>query len=195
MLELNSTPVTRLTSFVGPVFPMTEGLLLKVNSPRPIIPLMEEIYLNKLKSFFEKDTCQKGASPLKEGVEIEIFVNKEGPVTLKKEKDKTSILNSAPKNPDITCHIPEKGLELLLENAPEDLAEVGVHITKLLIHSDPDTRIKLKVHIGLFTFIKNGYFGILPLGGPSFMKFLATKGLSSIGRIKEIISNLRDHSK
>ena len=61
----------------------------------------------------------------------------------------------------------------------------------LMLSQEESLRLKAKVHIGSFQLLRNGYLGILPLGGVTVMKFLASKGFSSIGKIKDAISNLK----
>ena len=72
------------------------------------------------------------------------------------------------------------------------LGKIGVAIIKFIANPDPLLRIRIKVHIGLLEIIANGYLGVIPLGGEALMKLLASKGLTSLGKIKEAIQRLRD---
>jgi hypothetical protein len=74
----------------------------------------------------------------------------------------------------------------------EDVGEVGVALLQLLIHEDPARRMQAKVHIGPLDLFWKGYWGILPLGGPTVMKFLASKGMTNLSKIKEGIARFRD---
>ena len=49
------------------------------------------------------------------------------------------------------------------------------------------------VFVGPFDFLTHGYLGILPLGGATVMKFLASKGFTGISKIRDAISKLRDN--
>ena len=60
-----------------------------------------------------------------------------------------------------------------------------------MAHGDPTFRIKASVHIGAFDLLRNGYLGVLPLGGVTVMRFLSSKGLNGIGKIKDAIGRMR----
>lgn len=152
---------------------------------------MAEPTLQRLKDFCDKNVFQAATKPLKDGVAIAAYVDHAGPVTLLRKNGRTLVVDEAPEKPDITVEIPDKALEQLQTQTTEDVGEIGVELLKLMAHNDPVYRIRVKVHIGLLDFMFHGYFGILPLGGPNVMKFLAEKGFGSIGKIKEAINSLR----
>lgn len=147
---------------------------------------------DKLKAFFHRDVVQKGTNPLRSGIEIALYLDGNGPVTLVKEKNEVVPKDKAPQAPDMTFWVTSAGLEQLLKNDSSDVGDIGVEILKLMANQDPDLKMKAKVHIGAFTLLRNGYMMVLPLGGSTVMKFLATKGLSSVGKIKDAISSLKD---
>jgi len=96
-----------------------------------------------------------------------------------------------PKKADMTFHVPERALHELTATTTEDIGEIGIAILKLMAHSEPQMRVTAKVHIGLFDLLRNGYLGVLPLGGVPVTKFLASKGFNGVGKIKDAISRLR----
>ena len=144
-----------------------------------------------LKIFFDSDLCQRATQPLKNGIEIAIHLPDHSPFTLSKKEGKISIQENTPKAPDMSFWIGNKGVRELTALKTEDIGAIGITIIKLMLAEDPDLRLKSKVHIGTFQLITHGYLSVLPLGGPTVMKFLATKGFSSIGKIKDAISHLR----
>ena len=87
--------------------------------------------------------------------------------------------------------VPQKGLDRLLALSTEDVGDIGVEILKLVTSQDKDTRMTLKVKVGMLTMVRNGYLGVLPLGGTTVMKFLASKGFTGLGKIKQGIESLR----
>lgn len=147
--------------------------------------------LKSLQEFCSRPVMQAGTKPLKKGTEIAVFVDGNGPLNLKRTEDGTVLLEETPKKPDLTLEMPAGGIADLTADRTEDIGEIGVTILKLMSHQDPAKHIKVKVHIGLLEFVFHGYLGILPLGGPTVMKFLASKGFTSISKIREAISNLR----
>lgn len=147
--------------------------------------------LKDLQDFFERPVCQKGTGPLKNGIRIAIHVGDAGPFTLEKINSRAFVRDSVPANPDMTFWVPPKALEELLGLNTEDVGDVGVAIIRLMAHSDPERKVTAKVHIGLFGIITGGYLGVLPLGGVTVMKYLASKGFTGIGKIKDAIQRLR----
>ena len=154
-------------------------------------PPVSEEHFGLVREFFSRDVCIRGTKPLRDRIEIAIFVDDRGPLTLTKEGGAPKVIQSAPHSADLTFWVPLSALKEIDANKTNDLGELGVAILKLMTHSDPNTRIKAKVHIGLFEFLRGGYLGVLPLGGTTVMKYLASHGLTGIGKIKDAIAKLR----
>lgn len=144
-----------------------------------------------LKEFFASPISQKGTKPLKNGIEIGIHITDCPALTLLKQEGKVLLSEGIAKCPDMTFWIGKKGIHQLVETKTDDIGEIGIAIIKLMLSQDPDIQLKSKVHIGTLQLLTHGYLGVLPLGGSTVMKFLATKGFSNIGKIKEAISHLR----
>ena len=155
------------------------------------MPAIGEEFVSKMSAYCEREVFQKGTKPLKEGVEIAITIDGAGPITLLRKDGRSVIVASAPKKADLTVDLKARSLETLTEQKTEDVGEIGIQIVKLMMSAEPTEKIAVKVHIGVFDFVFHGYLGILPLGGPTFMKFLGEKGFSSLSKIKEVISSLR----
>ncbi len=153
-------------------------------------PISEE-HFGKLKSFFDQDVCLRGMKPLRNGIEIALFVDERGPVTLTKRENKPTVLENAPYSADMTFWVPPAAIEVLSKETTNDIGEMGIAILRLMASSDPNLRIRTRVHIGLFEFLRGGYLGVLPLGGTTVMKYLASKGFDGIGKIREAISKLK----
>lgn len=147
--------------------------------------------VDDLRRLFERPVCVKGFGPIRKGVEIAVHLAGEGPATLGKSATGPEVRPSAPAKPDMTFHVPAKALEELLKQQTEDVGDIGVAILKLMANGDPAYRIHAKVHIGAFDLLRNGYLGVLPLGGPAVMRFLSSKGFTGIGKIKDAIQRLR----
>jgi hypothetical protein len=146
---------------------------------------------SKLKSFFDRGVCQRATAPLRDGIELSVEVEGEEPMTLSKMSGKTTVLNRRAEKPDMTFHVGPGAIDTLAATTTEDIGEIGVEILKLMAHESDDHKIRAKVHIGLFTLLSHGYLSVLPLGGATVTKFLASKGFSSIGKIKDGISRMK----
>jgi hypothetical protein len=145
----------------------------------------------KLQEFFSRPVAIKGTSPLSPDAEVLLVVNGQ-PYTLARKGKKPALMEGAPAKPDLTFEIPTKALEGLVDITTEEVGEIGIAIASHLIHPNPELRMTVKVHIGFFPLIRKGYLSVLPLGGASFMKYLAAKGLTSMSKIRETISKMKD---
>ncbi len=150
-----------------------------------------EEHLLSIQRFFERGVAQRGTRPLRDGIEVAIFLDGKGPVTLTKRGGSALVVKEIPVKPDLTFWIPGPAIKTLETITTEDVGEIGIEILKLMSHSDPAYRVAAKVHIGPFDLLRNGYLSVLPLGGPSVMKFLASKGFTGMGKIKDAISRMR----
>lgn len=153
---------------------------------------MSSELVTQLKGFFERDVCQRATKPLRDGIRIAVEIEGEPPATLMKRGGRMEVLAEPADKPDMTFRVGPKAIPTLAATTTTDIGEIGVEILKLMAHSDPAYKIGAKVHIGLFELLRNGYLGVLPLGGATVAKFLATKGFTGIGKIKEGISRLRE---
>lgn len=143
-------------------------------------------------SFFEKPVCVKAAAPLKDGVTIALHLADTEVLTLEKISGRLNLLPSPPSAPDMTFYLGSKASESLSSIHSEDIGEIGIMIFDLMIHSDKEYRISVRVHANSFTLLRNGYFGVLTLGGAPVMTYLAKKGFGNISKIKNAISRLRN---
>ncbi len=144
-----------------------------------------------LKEIFERDVCQRATKPLKKGAQIAITLSDKSQVSLRKTDSGIKAEASPAEKPDMSFEIPTGALQHLQKVDSEDIGDIGVEILKLMASAEPKKKVRAKVHIGAFSLFTQGYLGILPLGGPAVMKFLGTKGLTNIGKIKEALSKLK----
>lgn len=143
-----------------------------------------------LKRFFEKPACQKATAPLREGAAVCIVVSGTR-LGLVRRDGRMEVTEVAPKKADMTFELPVESLQELTDNPTEDIGELGIAILQLMAHSDPARRMSAKVHIGPFDLLTRGYLAVLPLGGGTVMKYLASKGFTGISKIREGISRMR----
>jgi len=143
-----------------------------------------------LKKFFGRDVCQKATKPLSTGSEMAVEMGS-AQFTLRREKEALIVVDAPCSKPDLSFTLSLEAIEALDAEPTEDVGEMGVVLLKQMVHSDPTHRMGAKVHIGIFDLLRKGYLGVLPLGGPAVMKFLASKGLTSMGKIKEAVQKMK----
>ncbi len=147
--------------------------------------------LERLQAFFDRPLCREAVGPLRTGVEVKIVLPDATILTLKKISIGVEICAAPPQAPDVSVFLGEASIEALASMQADDVGDIGVGLLKLMANSDPLLKIRTKLHVGIFGFLRNGYLGILPLGGKKVTQFLASKGLSGMGKIKAAIENLR----
>jgi hypothetical protein len=155
------------------------------------MPQIKTEILERIQEFFNRQACRDGVRPLKEKIEIAIYVGSDGPGTLLKESGGVKVLPTAPGKADLTFWVTEKAVDKLLAAETNSVGDVGIAILQLMASSDADCKIKAKVHVGIFDMLRKGYLGVIPLGGPAVMKYLGSKGFGSIGKIKDAISQMK----
>ena len=144
----------------------------------------------QIQAFFDRDICLRASKPLKEGVVFFLEADK-SPYAVTKHKGRLVVSQGKPTDPEMTFTLPLKALQRLEATTTDDIGEMGVEVLKLVLSPDPDEKISSKVHIGPIELFLRGYLSVLPLGGPTVMKYLASKGFASFGKVKDAISRMR----
>ena len=147
--------------------------------------------LDLLKEIFGREVCQRATKPLRNGAQIAISLSTGESARLRKTAEGLVVEADAAEKPDMSFEVPTGALTQLQSFTSTEIGDIGVEILKLMASSEPSKKIRARVHIGAFGLFTQGYLGILPLGGPAVMKFLGTKGLTNIGKIKEALSKLK----
>ncbi len=155
--------------------------------------------LTEFKVFFEEnELAKKAAASIKDGREIEILVPDAGPaseaslmLTFTKESGRNVLRDGAPANPDLTFTIPKAAADEILATRFESVGQVGLRVFEKMLSSDPKQKVRAKIHVGFLSRLSGGYLGVLAAGGGEVARFLASKGLSSAGKLKDVVSKMR----
>lgn len=159
--------------------------------------------LDELKAFFEEsDLAKRAAHSLKDGREIALLIEPvvepvespqkmAKPFIFVKKEGRNEFLDGLAKKPDVSFFIPEASAHELITQKFDDVGQVGLHIFDKMLSNDPKRKIRVKLHVGFMDLMTGGYFGVLAAGGSDVAKFLAAKGFASLGKLKDLISNLR----
>ncbi len=141
----------------------------------------------ELKKFFEtRSACETAADSLRQSIEIAIIVGKT-PCAFFKDGNKPRFEQRQAKDPDVIFTINHKAVQSLVEDTSNDIAELGINIAKSYLNKN----LKIKVTGSMIALLTNGYLGVIKAGGMSFAKFLGGYGISGLGKIKDVIQNMR----
>ncbi len=144
-----------------------------------------------LTALVERDVVQKGVGPLAAGAVLAITVREVATYSLQKGASTMKAVETVAPNPDMTFTLSEKGLRHLIEVDSQDVGDIGLELLKMVTHSDPEMKLDMKVAVGPWEMLRKGYFSVLPQGGLKVTQHLASHGFSSLGKIREGISKLR----
>jgi hypothetical protein len=142
----------------------------------------------ELKDFFEnRSVCRQAADSLRSRVEIGIVINDSLNCAFFKEGENPRFEAREAKKPDVVFYMKPEAVKSLIENKSDDIGEIGITVAKNYLAGSIHIKVKGSM-IGLLT---NGYLGVIKSGGMSFAKFLASHGVTGLGKIKDVIQSLR----
>lgn len=147
---------------------------------------------DQLQDFFGRRVCIEALKPLSVGSTIAVHVPERESFTLSKSKEGPVLTAGAPSKPDLSFWLSEAGIPAILEDRSETVGDVGICLLRRMVADEKEGRMSAKVHLGLFDLYRRGYFSVLALGGPQVMSFLAGKGLTGMGKIKDAIGKIRE---
>ena len=142
----------------------------------------------RLKEFFETRPAAAAASePLGKDVEIGVVINDGVQCAFFKENNKPKFEMRQAVKADVVFYINPDAVETLTSHPSEDIGELGITVVKCYLAGT----VRIKVTGGMINLLTRGYLGVIKAGGMSFAKFLASHGVSGLGKIKDVIQNLR----
>ncbi len=155
--------------------------------------------LNDLKKFFEENKlANDAAASIKNGREIEIIVvttdKSRVEFTFKKDSGKNKIETGKAKDADLSFVMPEAAIREIITSEFDSVGQVGLRIFEKMLSSDENHKITAKLNCGILSLMTGGYLGVLTAGGTDVAKFLATKGLGNMGKLKDAISKMKGNS-
>lgn len=158
-------------------------------------------YCPKFREFLSQEIALKAAKPLSEGVEIGFIVQEAGNLGqsgneieqffFKKTRKEPAVSEGPAPSPELCFYLTPMAAQEILDNPSTDIGEMGVRIAKLIVSSDPNLKIKIKLKTSVFGLFAKGFFGVIATGGSSFAAFLASRGLNGLDGIKSAIKGLR----
>ena len=156
---------------------------------------------SQFKTFFEDSPLAlKAAHSIKDGKEIALTIvsknaeHSEEHLTFVKIKGQNRIEERQSRRADLTFIIPHASALDLVTQEFDTVGQVGLFIFDRIITDDSTQKIQVKLNCGVLSLMTGGYLGILGAGGTEVAQYLATKGLGSLGKIKETISKLKGTS-
>src|SRR5262245_55542535 len=129
-------------------------------------------FRERFQAYFEREVAAKAAGPLANGIEIELRVAEHGQeatsddvFTFTKSGGKNVLKAGAASDAQVVFTMTPQAAEAVMNDPAEDIGHLGVGILKLVVSTDANKRISLKLKAGFLTLFSKGYFGVVTAGG------------------------------
>lgn len=155
---------------------------------------------SELKPFFEENPLAvRAAHSIRDGHEITLNVRRiDGSLlafTFAKQGGRNVLREGRSESPDLTFTMAEAAARSLVTGHYETVGQVGLHIFEKMLSNNPEDKIRAAINAGFLRLMTGGYLGVLTAGGGDVAKFLATRGLGNVGKLKDAINRLRKGSE
>lgn len=155
-----------------------------------------ETYFPRFHVYFQREVAQEAADPLSPSAEIEFHIeNSEGKVlesfSFNRKGGVNNLLPQKAEDPQIIFVMTPRAAEEILSDPAQDVGTIGVNIIKLILSSDANRRVAIKLKSGFMTLFTKGYFGVLTKGGSAVFSYMASKGFGGMSAIKNAVKKMR----
>lgn len=146
-----------------------------------------------LQRFFESsESARKASSHLKKAAEVGVrFTDVPGDFHFKLIDGKPRFVNGAPADPDFELTLAPGAVSAIAAQPNADVGDLGILFFQHIVHQDPQSKINVKLHSGLFKLTMRGWLGVMAAGGGKVMAWLAAKGLKGPAAIGSALSRLK----
>ncbi len=137
--------------------------------------------------------AQRVSEALNSGAEVAIrFVDQPGDWRLYiPESGKACFEQAKATDPDFELYMPTAAVNAIAVQTKADVGELGIAFFEHIVAREPTRQIGVKVHSGFVKLTRRGWLGVLALGGPKVMMWMAGKGLRGPGAIANALGRLR----
>jgi hypothetical protein len=137
--------------------------------------------------------AQRVASSLKIGAEVSVrFASEPGDWRMHVvESGKALFEQATATDPDFELYLPPAAVTAITANSSGDVGEIGILFFQHIVAKEPARKVGVKVHSGIVKLTRRGWLGVLSLGGPKLVMWMAGKGLRGPGAIANALSRLK----
>jgi len=153
-------------------------------------------YVQRFGRYFARDVAEKAAKTLADGAEMEFCIESSDGTRLEtfsfiKSQGSNQCRPTSAASPQLVFRMTPLAAEAILEDPSEEIGIIGVHIAKWIVSPDANKKVHIQFKAGFLTLFNKGYWGVITAGGTDFATFLASKGLSGIGALKNVLSKFK----
>ena len=146
-----------------------------------------------LRRFFEtSESARKAASHLKSAAQVGVrFTDVPGDFHFALVEGRPRFLDGPAKDPDFELTMAPAAVTAIAAQPDADVGELGILFFQHIVASDPQRKIGVRLHSGLFKLTMRGWLGVLAAGGPKVIGWMAHKGLKGPGAVASALSRLK----
>src|SRR6266446_6691480 len=146
-----------------------------------------------LRRFFEtSESARKAAAHLKAAAEVGVRVTDvPGDFHFALIEGKPRFLDGPAKDPDFELTMAPLAVTAIAAQPHADVGELGILFFQHIVASDPQRKIGVRLHSGLFKLTMRGWLGVMASGGGKVIVWMASKGLKGPSAIATALGRLR----
>ncbi len=146
-----------------------------------------------LRRFFEtSESARKAASHLKSAAQVGVrFTDVPGDFHFALVEGRPRFLDGPAKDPDFELTMAPAAVTAIAAQPDADVGELGILFFQHIVASDPQRKIGVRLHSGLFKLTMRGWLGVMASGGGKVIVWMASKGLKGPSAIATALGRLR----
>jgi hypothetical protein len=146
-----------------------------------------------LQRFFEtSESARRAASHLKSAAQVGVrFTDVPGDFHFALVEGKPRFLQGPAKDPDFELTMAPAAVTAIAGHPDADVGELGILFFQHIVASDPQSKIRVKLHSGLMKLTLRGWLGVMASGGGKVIGWMASKGLKGPSAIASALGRLR----
>jgi len=146
-----------------------------------------------LRRFFEtSESARKAAAHLKAAAEVGVrFTDVPGDFHFALIEGKPRFLDGPAKDPDFELTMAPVAVTAIAAQPHADVGELGILFFQHIVASDPQSKIRVKLHSGLLKLTMRGWLGVMASGGAKVFGWMASKGLKGPAAVASALGRLR----
>jgi hypothetical protein len=146
-----------------------------------------------LQRFFEtSESARRAAAHLKSAAQVGVrFTDVPGDFYFAVIDGKPRFVAGAARDPDFDLTMAPGAVTAIAAQPNADVGDLGILFFQHIVASDPQSKIRVKLHSGLMKLTMRGWLGVMASGGGKVIGWLASKGLKGPSAIASALSRLR----
>src|SRR5256886_15942379 len=144
------------------------------------------------RSFETSESARKAAAHLRSAAEVGVqFTDVKGEFRFTLVDGKPRFLDGKAKDPDFELTLAPAAVTAIGAQPDADVGELGILFFQHIVASDPQSKIRVKLHSGLLKLTMRGWLGVMASGGAKVFCWMASKGLKGPSAIASALSRLK----